>query len=122
MTDAGRVRGFTLLEVVVAVTVLVVGLVGVAGLTVVAVRELERARSAGWATAAVSEVADSLARHGVGGGGVRALPGGAVRWSAAEGPAPDLVEVELEARAPDGRRTLRARALLPASTERETPP
>jgi len=106
-------RGASLLEVVVAVTILEVGLVGVAGLVALAARELGGARRLDGGVTAVSEVLDSLERSGVDGAGSRGGPGGSVRWRASADPAPGLVRVFVEAVDRDGRRILGLRAVLP---------
>lgn len=73
--------GFSLVEVLVALVVLEVGLLGVVGMTVLAAgtmaRAVERQRAAG----SLEVVADSLLRYGVMGSGERELDLHRIRWS-----------------------------------------
>ena len=75
--------GFTLIEVVVAVLVLQVGMLGALGMLVVAARTLTRAETLTWAVAEAEGVADSLvaASNPVAGG--RPVRGGSLEWSVA---------------------------------------
>ena len=77
-TDTG---GVCLVEVVLAVLLVGLGLLAVAGMTTQAVRTLGRARSIQQATVAVAELADSIALAGSGGGGAWAKTWGSVDWS-----------------------------------------
>ncbi|MDH5758829.1 MAG: type II secretion system GspH family protein [Gemmatimonadota bacterium] len=79
-----RSRGFTLVEVVVALVILEVGLMGSAGLLLLASRTLTRSETLEWATAHVSRVADSLLYAAGGpGSGSEPVAGGDVSWSVA---------------------------------------
>jgi len=75
-----RGDGFTLAEVVAALLVLEVGLLGAAALVVTARRTQAAAIVAERSVALVAEVADSLAEAGFGGAGERATGWGVVRW------------------------------------------
>jgi type II secretory pathway pseudopilin PulG len=91
-------RGFTLIEVVVALLVLEVAVLGVLGALVVASRTAGRAERVERATDRVEAVLDSLRQGGaVVGSDSTAWAGGVVRWSAdADG------RLELVATGPDG--------------------
>ena len=76
------------MEVLVALAVLEVGLLGAVGLTVAASRVLSRAEAVSYAAAAVQEEVDSLLAvwaerpGGPARSGERSVPGGVVRWTA----------------------------------------
>ncbi len=72
--------GFTLVEVLVALVILQVGLLGVAGQISVAHRLLDRAVRLEWAVAVAESVADSLGRFGYSGPGSIDLAEGRVGW------------------------------------------
>lgn len=91
---SGR-SGFTLVEILVALVVLQLGLLGVAGTLVLASRVLTRARDLEWAVHEVRSVADSLGRFGMAGGGERALDFGRVAWTGT--PGSGTVEVRIQA-------------------------
>lgn len=74
-----RRAGFSLVEVLVAVAVLEVGLLGAVGTLVLAERLLTRAERVHEAVLAAGELADSL--HAVEGSGVRAHRWGRLAWS-----------------------------------------
>ena len=74
-------RGFTLIEVVVALVIFGIGWLGVAGMTVMASRTLREARLLEWAATVAGEVADSLASAGAADAGERVLAEGRVTWS-----------------------------------------
>jgi prepilin-type N-terminal cleavage/methylation domain-containing protein len=78
-------RGFTLIEVVVALVLLEIGILGVMGTLLLAGRTLTEAERTTRAAAAAAWVADSLDTHGFAGPGVDSFPGGFVRWEVAEG-------------------------------------
>lgn len=80
-----RRDGFTLAEVVAALLVLEVGILGAAALVVTARRTQAAAIVAERSVALVAEVADSLAGAGFGGPGERATAWGVVRWLDAGG-------------------------------------
>jgi Tfp pilus assembly protein PilV len=81
-----RARGFTLVEVIVALAILEVGLIGCVATLVLSGRLLREARVQHAATQAAAEVADSLLAEGAGGEGARETEWGRVRWAAeAEG-------------------------------------
>ena len=73
-------RGFTLVEVLVALVILQVGLLGVAGQIGVAHSMLDRAVRLEWAVAVAESVADSLSRFGYSGEGSIDLSAGRVGW------------------------------------------
>lgn len=73
--------GFTLLEVVVALVVFSIGLLGAAGMLTASARTLSAARGLEAAGALALEVADSLASAGVNGPGMREDPRGSVTWT-----------------------------------------
>lgn len=78
-------RGFTLIEVVVALVLLEIGVLGVVGTLLLATRTLTEAELTTRATMSAAQVVDSLEAHGFGGPDVVAFPGGVVRWEAAVG-------------------------------------
>lgn len=78
-------RGFTLIEVVVALVLLEIGVLGVVGTLLLATRTLTEAELTTRAAASAAQVADSLEAHGFAGPGASAFAGGAVRWEAAVG-------------------------------------
>lgn len=80
-------RGFTLVEVVVALVLLEIGVLGVVGTLLLATRTLTEAELTMRAAVSAAQVADSLEVHGFAGPGVSAIPGGVVRWAASEGTA-----------------------------------
>jgi prepilin-type N-terminal cleavage/methylation domain-containing protein len=73
--------GFTLLEVVVALVILEVGVLGAAGTLLLASRTLTRAERLERAVAYAAAVLDSLSAGARPGAGARAHFGGEVRWS-----------------------------------------
>ncbi|NIP58630.1 MAG: hypothetical protein GWM92_10040 [Gemmatimonadetes bacterium] len=73
-------EGFTLAEVVAALLVLEVGLLGAAALVVTARQTQAAAMVTERSVTLVAEVADSLAEAGFGGAGERATGWGVVRW------------------------------------------
>lgn len=72
--------GFTLVEVLVALVILQVGLLGVAGQIGVAHSLINRAVRLEWAVAVAESVADSLSRFGYSGQGSIDLAAGRVGW------------------------------------------
>ncbi|GMV07129.1 MAG: hypothetical protein AMXMBFR53_34040 [Gemmatimonadota bacterium] len=78
--------GFSLVEILVAVVVLEVGLLGVVGTLVLAARELEGAQRLERAVSAMEAIYDSLRASGAGGGeGYTRLEGGGVAWEVGGG-------------------------------------
>ncbi|NJD18674.1 MAG: prepilin-type N-terminal cleavage/methylation domain-containing protein [Gemmatimonadetes bacterium] len=75
-----RRRGFTLVEVMVALVVLEVGLLGVLGTLWLATSTLARAERVERGVAEVERVWDSLAAAGDAGSGMLETPAGRVRW------------------------------------------
>ncbi|MBI4541236.1 MAG: prepilin-type N-terminal cleavage/methylation domain-containing protein [Gemmatimonadetes bacterium] len=79
--------GFTIPELVIALTIFAVGVLGSAGLLALAARTLARADARAWAAAVAAEIADSLALVPAPASGERLLPRGAVAWTVRhEGP------------------------------------
>ncbi len=76
-------RGFTLVEVLVALAILEIGLVGAAGTLLAARRALTAAERLHRATQTAADVVDSLLAVGGSGSGQRDGEWGRVRWSAA---------------------------------------
>jgi prepilin-type N-terminal cleavage/methylation domain-containing protein len=76
-----RGRGFTLVEVLVAIVVLEVGLLGAVGTLVLAADNMRRAVSLERVVTEVERVYDSLTGAPHSGSGVASVPGGRVRWS-----------------------------------------
>jgi len=72
--------GFTLVEVIVALVILEVGMLGVVGTLVVASRAVRQATTLEGAVARTERVIDSLAVAGTEGSGSSALPGGDLAW------------------------------------------
>lgn len=94
MTRAPAHGGAVLLEVVVALVVFSVGLLGAAGMVTVAGRTLGVAREIEEAGALALEVADSLAFSGVGGSGDREDERGRVTWTVESAAATSRVRIE----------------------------
>ena len=84
MTRTNLPGGFTLLEVLVALAILEVGLVGTVGVLVIAQRDLSTAERLHIATQAAAGVADSLLAGNVADSGGEDAPWGRLRWSADE--------------------------------------
>lgn len=80
-----RRGGFTLVEVIVALLVLELGLLAVAGLVSLSTRTLGRAVRVERAVAAIQAVADSLVGADEVDEGERSAPGTVVRWSPVDG-------------------------------------
>ena len=78
---APRPGGFTLVEVLVALTLLAVGVLGAVGTLLGARRALLAAERLHVATQAAADVADSLLAGGEAGGGERSAAWGRVVWS-----------------------------------------
>lgn len=76
-------RGFTLIEVLVALVILEVGILGVVGTLVLASRTLARASLLERSVGQVESVLDSLADSRTSGAGEFAAPGGVLSWSLA---------------------------------------
>jgi len=74
-------RGYTLLEVIVALVLLEVGILGAIGTMVLASRALVQAEHLERAVSVLEGVVDSLQVDGAGGAGMRPFAGGEVRWS-----------------------------------------
>ena len=73
-------RGFTLVEVVVALVVLEIGLLGVLGTVLLASRTMTAAEVREGAVLEAQRVADSLGTDGLTGPGARPLPWGRISW------------------------------------------
>jgi prepilin-type N-terminal cleavage/methylation domain-containing protein len=84
-------RGFTLIEVVVALVLLEIGVLGVVGTLLLATRTLTEAELTTRAAARAALVADSLETHGFVGPGADSFPWGVVRWADAAGAGPAVV-------------------------------
>jgi len=78
--DEGAGRGFTLVEVLVAVVILEIGLLGVVGLFRLAALELAEARLREAAQWTVASVADSVRGGLITGSGARAAEWGEISW------------------------------------------
>ena len=78
-----RVRGpgFSLVEVLIALVILEVGLLGAVGMTLQAQRTLQVALTLESVSQAVEALADSLLRVGWSGAGSRVMEEGKLRWS-----------------------------------------
>ncbi|MFP3948619.1 MAG: hypothetical protein ACLFWG_07800 [Longimicrobiales bacterium] len=110
--------GFTLTEVVAALFVFELGLLGVAALALQAHGLLADASLRSRAVAAAQEVADSLSVSGAGGEGGRAFAGGSVSWTVggASGGGRGrraLREVSIRATEPGGDRIFSVRVVVP---------
>lgn len=113
----GSEAGFSLAEVVVALLVLEVGVLGVAGLLALSGRVLTRGMLEERAVYAAEGAVDSLTRVGRPLAGSRAFPGGRIRWTtppAVEG----LRRVRIRAVDAGGRSLLSLEALLPPDSGR----
>jgi type II secretory pathway pseudopilin PulG len=101
-------RGFTLLEVVVALLVLEVGVVGVVGALVLASSTLARAEALELQVAVTEGVLDSLARRASRGADSIRTPAGVVSWTI-----DDSARMELRATDLRGDTVLDLRSALP---------
>ena len=106
--SAARQVGFTLLEVVVALVVLEVGVLGVAGTLYLASRTLTRAETLERAVARTEGVLDSLRRGAEPGAGRTTFMAGVVGWSVS-----DSGRFDLLATGPAGEVLFRLRSALP---------
>lgn len=107
---AGRVRsGFTLVEILVALVVLEVGLLGVVGTLVLAARTLTRAEVHERGVAELEQLWDSLRWVEAPGSGARERPWGVATWAPRDG------GLSLEFLGGDGRVSVRAEAAARAS-------
>lgn len=79
------IRGFTLAEILVALVVFQVGVLGAGGMLVLAGSVLSRGRDLEWAVQEVRSVADSLGRFGTTGAGARETAFGRVEWDGSSG-------------------------------------
>ena len=100
-------RGFTLLEVIVALLVLEVGVVGVVGALVLASSTLARAEALERAVATTEGILDSRARTRSAGADSVLYPAGRVSWSV-----DDSGRVAVRATDPKGEVILDVRSLL----------
>lgn len=119
-----RADGFALVEVLVALLVLELGMLGVAGLVALGGRTLARASLLERALYAAEQVADSLARVDEIADGERTLPGGHLRWRVTSGGPEGPSAVRITAVDAEGRRRIDLRGLLsgrPAPDPREAP-
>ena len=105
---APATRGFTLLEVVVALLVLEIAVIGAVGTLVLAAATLGRAERLERAAARAEGVLDSLARASAPSDGAASYRAGQLRWTA--GPAG---EVRLVATGPTGDTLLEVASILP---------
>jgi Tfp pilus assembly protein PilV len=85
VTSARARAGFSFVEVLVALVLLEVGLVGCAGTLVLAQRQMTAAENVHHATHAAAAIADSVLAAGPVGAGEASEAWGAVRWSVEEG-------------------------------------
>jgi type II secretory pathway pseudopilin PulG len=74
-------KGFSLVELVVALVMMEVGVLGVVGTLTLAARTMAEAEELERAVVDVDRVSDSLAAAGVSGSGARATLWGRLRWS-----------------------------------------
>ncbi len=80
-----RIRGFTLVEVMVALLLLQVGLLATVGLLLMSQRTVNRAELLTRSLVAADRIADSLVEAGGGGSGGQAFPWGRVEWVGGRG-------------------------------------
>jgi prepilin-type N-terminal cleavage/methylation domain-containing protein len=92
MTGAGARRGFALVELLVALAILGVGLLGVVGTLLAARRALTSSEHLHVATQTAAGIADSLLAVRAPGAGMLATEWGRIRWSAE----PDGIGVRAE--------------------------
>jgi type II secretory pathway pseudopilin PulG len=88
-------RGFTVVEVVVALVILEIGLLATAGLITISAGLLSRAQEIEGAVAAAASVADSLGSHGFAGNGERPDVAGTVIWEQVGGESLPLVRIRV---------------------------
>lgn len=78
-------RGFSLVELIVALSIFQIGLLSTAGLVLLAQRHMVRAKVTLRALVEADRVADSLAQLGEGGSGSLPRPWGEIAWEADSG-------------------------------------
>ena len=108
-------RGFTLAEILVSLVVLEVGLMGAAGMLLVADRTLNRARDTEWALQEARTIADSLSSAGATAGGESVVEVGVIRWEVSTGGA--LAQVRITADLNDGRRVVDVSLVAPTGED-----
>jgi len=84
-------RGFSLIEVVVALVLLELAVTGIAGILAVAGRAFADAERLERAIEAADWAADSLASEGMAGVGAQPFPGGMVGWGAGPWPGEAMI-------------------------------
>lgn len=102
--DRTRPRGFSLVELVVALTVFAVGVLGLAGAAAFAQRSFTAADAVERATRAAATVLDSLLREPRIEDGERAASGTVTRWTVTADSVTRVITAEVEV--PHGDRTL----------------
>lgn len=106
-------NGFTLVEVLVAMVILQVGLMGVAGLTVLSATNLGAAAQMETMAAVAEEVIDSLASLPNPADGSRSTRAGRLEWRVAAVSNDGLLRIALSGTDAGGRRILVLRGILP---------
>jgi type II secretory pathway pseudopilin PulG len=99
-----RQAGFGLVELIMAMTLLAVGVLGLAAAAALAARSLNGAAATGRATRAAAAVIDSLLHAGVPSAGERLDDGVIVRWDAAGDSGLILIRATVEISDPSGTR------------------
>lgn len=105
--NAGSPPGFTLVEAVVALTILAIGLVGAAATQALAARLLREAEARAEAVAIAGRILDSLLAAPVVAGGTGDFGHHRATWSAVGRGTGTVVELEIEYTTEAGSRTLR---------------
>lgn len=105
MTEARGTDGFSLIELIVALTVFAVGILGLAGAATLAQRSFASADAVERASRTAAAVLDSLVREPDVSAGERAVPGSVTRWTVADDSTTRVITAEVEVF--DGYRTQR---------------
>jgi hypothetical protein len=102
----GRQAGFGMVELVVAMTLLAVGVLGLAAAAALASRSLNSSAASDRATRAVAAVLDSLVHVGVPSAGERTADGVTVRWVTQHDSALVAIRATVEVSDPHGTRRI----------------